>query len=280
MPDIITASVPHFERIADWRGLWLMEATAMHTMREALAAMDWAAHMAGPAPRPTSSTTLIPTKNDKSIAIISASGTLMKSASSMGGTSTVQLRRDISSAANDPSISGILLAIDSPGGTAAGTYELGGAVRRAADTKPTWAFIEDLGASAAYWMASQASQIYAANPMTQVGSIGTYWTIYDTSAMLEKDGVKVHHFATGPLKGAGAYGTPMTEEQAAHFQAQVDQMQTHFDDAVRYGRNMSRNELAAVKTGGVFGAKEAMGLKLIDGIKSLEQVLKSLAQAK
>jgi len=209
-----------------------------------------------------------------------ASGALIKSASSMGGTSTVQLRRDISNAANDPNVSAIMLAIDSPGGTAAGTYELGAAVKRASSLKPTWAFVEDLGASAAYWMASQASQIFAANPMTQVGSIGTYWTLYDTSKMLEADGVKVHHFATGPLKGAGAYGTVVTEEQAAHFQAQVDTMQTHFDEAVRLGRNLSRNELASVRTGGVFSAKEAQALKLIDGIKSFEQVLKSLAQAK
>jgi ClpP class serine protease len=166
--------------------------------------------------------------------VIEARGLLMKQQSWMGGTATLQLRRDIRAAAADPNVSAILLAIDSPGGTAAGTADLAADVRAAARQKPVWAQIEDLGASAAYWLASQADQVFAntaRRPM--VGSIGTYQTVYDLSAAAEQEGVKVFHFATGPLKGAGMPGTPVTEEQQADFQGRVDAVQDSFDAAVR-----------------------------------------------
>lgn len=285
MPEkILTATVPHFNRIHDWRGAWMMEYASVMALRELVLNTNFAEHMQAPAmaygDEEDSIIEYVPSKAGKNIAMIRLTGTMMKSRSSYGGTSTVDVRRSLRNAANDPNVSGILLAIDSPGGTSAGTYELGQDVKRAADTKPTWAFIDDLCASAAYWAASQCSQIYAANPTSQVGSIGTYWTLYDHSAKYEKDGVKVHHFTTGPLKGAGVPGAPITDQQAANFDGQVQQMQTYFDEAVRTGRNMSVKELQQVRTGGMFFARDAIGLKLIDGIKSLEATIKALASAK
>ena len=150
----------------------------------------------------------------------------------------------------------------------------------AGKVKPVYAHIEDMGASAAYWVASQAHKVYADAPTTQVGSIGTYLTLYDYSAVAEREGVKVHHFATGPLKGLGAEGTPITEEQANYLQTQVEKMQTEFDTAVRMARNLSRDQLAAVRTGGTFLAAEAKAKGLIDDVKTLDQVVKALAAAK
>jgi signal peptide peptidase SppA len=204
----------------------------------------------------------------------------MKQQPSMGGTSTVRLRRDIRSAASDPNVSGIMLAVESPGGSAAGMLDLANEVRAARRQKPVWAQIEDLGASAAYWLASQADMVFANSAMSLVGSIGTYQVVYDYSAAAEREGVKTFLFATGPLKGAATPGTPVTAEQQADFQARVNDVQTHFDAAVRNGRGMSAAQLAAVKSGGVFPAARAAELKLIDKIQSPERTLEALANAK
>jgi protease-4 len=126
------------------------------------------------------------------VAVISLTGKLMKQQASMGGgTSTVQARRDIRAAASDPDIGAILLRIDSPGGTAAGTKELADEITAAKTKKPVWAYVEDMAASAAYWAASQASRIIA-NETALVGSIGTYGVVQDTSGMAAMEGVKVH----------------------------------------------------------------------------------------
>lgn len=272
-------SVPAFGRIHDWAGEWMILPAAFEALRATVLATNWAEHMAA-GPRPLESTLqMVPVKGGKAIARIDLSGTLMKSASSFGGTSTVQTRRDINAAASDPNVSGILLAIDSPGGTVAGTAELGDAVKAAGRQKPVYAWVDGLAASAAYWAASQADLIFAGNRMSQIGSIGTYATVYDYSQATEAEGIKVHHFTTGPLKGMATPGTAITPEQAEYMQARVNEMQTHFDAAVRAGRGMNASQLAAVKSGAVWQAADALEKRLIDGIKTYEQTLAALASA-
>ncbi len=278
MNDIIIT--PAFNRLADWVGLWAMEPLSFRCLAEQLSRIDLAAHVINEKPpEMKSALEKVPARNGQSVAIVKVMGTLMKSQSSVGGgTSTVQLRRDIRQAATDQEVSAILLAIDSPGGTSAGTDDLASEVRMAAKQKPVWAHIDDLGASAAYWVASQASQIFANSPTAQVGSIGTFMVVYDMSEAAANEGIKVHRFATGPLKGAGARGTVLTEEQRAHLQQLTDETQSSFDAGVKRGRSLTDRQLADVRTGGVWTAQNAINMKLIDGIRPLGKTLDELVK--
>lgn len=274
-------AVPPFGRLTDWFGIWAMTTHDFACLWRAALSLDFASHLAaGPTPRPASRMEMHPGKGGSSIAVVPIGGTMMKSEPSMGGTSTVQVRRDVRAAADDPNVSGILLRIDSPGGTVAGTADLAADVRAARRKKPVWAQVEDGAASAAYWVASQTDAIYANAGTALVGSIGTLFTVYDASAAAEKEGVKAMVFATGPLKGAGFPGAPITEEQSGYFQRLVNETQSHFDAAVQKGRGMTATQLAAVRTGGVFPAGEALALKLIDGIRSTDSTLAALAAAR
>lgn len=281
MFDATPLHIPAFHRLTDYFGMWAIEPTAFLGQWRIASETDMIRHvMAGPPTKPVTTNFVPAKKGDKSVAIINVAGTLMKQQPSMGGTSTVQLRRDIRGAANDPNVSGILLRVDSPGGTVSGTADLAADVKAARKAKPVWAHIEDLGASAAYWVASQADKVYANTPTALVGSIGTVMTVYDASAAAEREGIKTLVFRTGPLKGLGTPGDPVSEEQSAHLQQIVNEMQTHFDAAVRSGRNLSAAQLAAVKSGGVFPASEALDKGLIDGIRSLDSTLSALGAAK
>ncbi len=224
-------------------------------------------------------TEMVAAPGGKSIALVKLTGLLMKGSSSMGGTSTVQARREIRAAAADPGVAGILLAIESPGGTVAGTAELARDIKAAGKAKPLWSYIEDLGASAAYWAASQSARVVANDATAQVGSIGTYQVIRDTSAAAEKNGTRTLVFATGPLKGLGAEGSKVTEEQAAHVQALVEASQQSFDDAVKTGRGMTQKQLSDVRHGGVMLAPAALDAKLIDAIQPLGKVLSQFAES-
>ena len=273
-------AAPAFARLHEYAGLWAMEPSAFRLGWQSFARMDLAAHIksATPPPQP-SGFELVKGKGGKSVAVVKVMGTLMKQRSSMGGTSTIDLRRQVRMAAADPGIYGILLAIDSPGGSVAGIDDLAKDVKAARRKKPVHAHIDDLGASAAYWIASQAEVIYANSPTALVGSIGSLLTIYDVSQAAERDGIKALVFATGPLKASGAPGTPVTDEQQAYFQSLVDATQEHFDAAVRSGRGMSAAQLKDVRSGAVFPAAVAQERKLIDGIRGLESTLEALAAA-
>lgn len=277
-PDLRPIEAPRFHRAADYAGVWAIEPGAGSALWGLALRMDLGAHVAAAEPPKLKSDLQQVSVGRQNLAVIMLTGTLMKSSSSMSdSTSTVQARREIRKAAGDPTIDGIMLAIDSPGGTVSGTADLAAEVKAAAAQKPVFAFADDLCASAAYWIASQADQIFTNANTALVGSIGTLAVVYDMSGAAAEAGIKTLVFGTGPLKGAGTPGAEVSDEQQAYFRGLVEDAQVSFDAAVRKGRGMTDNQLEKVKTGGVFSAIEAQGLKLIDGIQSFDQSMQDLA---
>lgn len=201
---------------------------------------------------------------------------MTKAPASMGGTSTILTRRALRQALADDSISNILLAIDSPGGMVAGTMELADDVAQAAAVKPVAAHIEDLGASAAYWVASQAQRVTATR-ISQVGSIGVVAEVVDEKAYADKQGFVVHVVSTGDYKGLGAPGTEVTQAYLDEVKALVEGIGREFFGAVQRGRGLSDRALAAVKTGQVWLAPQAVSLGLIDDIESFDEAVTALA---
>ena len=282
MADILQDSlhIPAFARVTDYVGVWAIEQLAANALLAHAKNIDLRQHVADASTQPKaelrSTAEMMPDGRGKSVAVIRVQGTLMKASSSLGGTGTVQMRRDIRKAAADADTSAIMLVIDSPGGTVAGTSDLSDEVRAATKKKPVYAFVQDLCASAAYWVASQADKIYANSDTAMIGSIGTFMSLMDMSKYAEKEGIEAVVFATGTLKGAGTPGTAVTEEQRGHFQSIVDQSQKSFDAAVKQGRGMTDKQMSAVRPGGVFLAQEAISNGLIDGVQPFESALSEL----
>lgn len=279
MDEMLTIDVPYFARLSDYLGCWSMDPLYFRGLARSLTSFDLKAHVAHGAEPLKSAMTFEAAANGKQIAIVPLTGILMKGNSSLGGTSTVQARRDIRQAASNPDVAGILLRVDSPGGTVSGTYDLAMDVRAANRVKPVYAHVEDLCASAAFWVASQASRITVNAPTALVGSIGTIQVIYDESAALEDAGVRTLVVATGPLKGLGTSGAKVSDDQLNHVTALVTGAQTSFDEAVRRGRNMSAKELADVRHGGVLLADDAVTAKLVDAVQPLAKTFKELQAA-
>jgi|CXWL01.1.fsa_nt_gi signal peptide peptidase SppA len=221
-----------------------------------------------------------PFEFSKGVAVIPITGVMTKNPTSaqflFGGTSTAETRRKVRAAAADEDVESIMLFIDSPGGSVMGLEDLANDVKAAVDGgTPVIAFIEDLGASAAYYVASQASAIFA-NKTAIIGSIGCLAIIEDSSRLYENVGVKVHAIATGDLKGQGADGLPFSKEFIADKQRIVDSFGAFFFSAVASGRKMSADQVKEVATGQVWFAQEAMDLGLIDGIGDYSQIRNDL----
>ena len=202
-------------------------------------------------------------------AVIDVTGPLTKYPHSMqalvGGASTLEIRDMVNKAAMDPSVKRIVLNIDSPGGQVIGTEALGVAVARAKESKPVCAFVSDNCHSAAYWIASQATEIVA-TPASQVGSIGTFLVMHDSSEAFKNEGVKVHVVKAGRHKGMGVEGTPITDDQLAQAQELVDAINEQFVSAVASGRGMSMASARKLADGRSHLGMAALDLGLVDRI--------------
>lgn len=157
------------------------------------------------------------------------------------------------------------LHIDSPGGTVAGTLELGETVSLL--PTPTRAVVGPMAASAAYWVAAQTNEIIA-GPDSMVGSIGVYRIMVDSSRMAEAVGLQVHLISSGGVKGQGADGVPITSEAIAAAQRTIDAFNNLFITAVARGRGMDEDAVRALSTGEVWVGADALGHGLVDTITS------------
>lgn len=265
--------VPHMDQ---YNGLWAIESRAFQAAINHVNSLDLLAHIKTFAAQS-------PSERDAqievvgSVAVVEIVGSLTKFGSSLGQRSgTVALRRAIRTAADDPRISSILLKIDSPGGTVAGTGDLADDVREAATKKTVIAHIEDMGASAAFWIASQATRIVA-NESASVGSIGTFGVIFDQSKAFEKRGIVAHVIRSGEHKGVGVPGAEVTDNQLAELQRHVNAINAIFVAAVQQGRGLTEQAAESLADGRVHVAGEALALGLIDDIGNFESALEQAA---
>ena len=215
---------------------------------------------------------------ENGIAIIPITGVMMKGNSFFGGTNTLRTKNAIRQAVLDPDVKAILLNIDSGGGTVAGTMELANDVRMADSIKPVFTQVSDMMASAALWVGVQARGVFA-NPLAEIGSIGVVAVIADFSEMMKNDGIKVHVISTGKFKGAGVFGSEITDEQIEDIQNLVNQINEFFVKAVAKGRGMKLPAVRAIADGRVHLAAKAMELGLIDGIQSIDETIKTISKA-
>ena len=220
---------------------------------------------------------------DGGVALLAISGVMQKAdGSSMDDScSTVRTRRVVRQAASDPDVKAVLVRFDSPGGTVAGNDDLATDVRKLAAAKPTYAYCEDMCASAAYYVASQCNSVYA-NSGALIGSIASLISTYDYSALFADMGVESVVIAPddAPFKGTGAMGSVLTDAQRTYLKGIVTDSAGAFRQAVKRGRGMNDAELGTVWDGRVFPAKEARSLKLVDGITSYDNVLATLKKVK
>lgn len=251
-------------------GPWAIEANYFRSA--------WAAVQAGTYPQvdamQAAEDFAVPTVTDEGILVLDLVGGITKGFSKFGGTSSVAMRSVFRSAERDESVKGILLHIDSPGGTVAGTQELANDVAAFARDKPLSVHVSGMMASAAYWIGAWAPSI-SAEETAEIGSLGVYTVVHDTSEAYEAAGVKVHLISTGAHKGEGAEGIPVSESTIESIQEIVDDMNAIFMRDVSAARGFDVVE-AGIADGRVFIASKALDHGLIDSVRSIDETYAEL----
>lgn len=217
----------------------------------------------------------LPIKKYGSTAVISTVGPMIKRAgylSYYGIAGTREAQEALLSAGADDEIDSIIWVMDTPGGSVEGLHELAQTVKRVNAIKPITVQVDGLLASAGYYVAANASKIYAAKD-DLIGSIGVRTVMIDSSKYYEEMGVKVIPIDTGEHKSAGLPGTPITESQIKATQEIIDGIYESFLNEVREGRGLNGKDLEAVADGRVFLSEKALQLGLIDGIQTLSETI-------
>jgi len=255
-------------------GLWAIRESLLRSMVASLSPRTLVARRRPAYLRPEPSYV----RSEGGVAVIELGGVLTKYGDSFfGGTSTRDVRTLVRAAMQDDHVKAILLLVDSPGGQIAGVRDLADTVAAAARQKPVDAYIEDMAASAAYWVASQVRKVYA-NATAFIGGVGIYAVLTDASEMAKKGGVKVHVVRAGEFKGVGTPGTAITDPHLAEMQRIVSAVNGHFLEALARGRRLSGANLEAAADGRVHIGENARRFGLIDRVASFDEVLESLAQ--
>ena len=172
-------------------------------------------------------------------------------------------------------IVGLLIEINSPGGSAVATAEIAEAISRINKSKV--ALIREIGASGAYWIAS-AADVVVAHPMSITGSIGVRGSYLEFAGLLREWNISYQQLVAGRLKEAGVPWKELTDEERALLQSALDKVYEEFVAAIAANRNLSLEQVRQLADGRFFLGSEAKELGLVDELGGRERAMEILKQ--
>jgi protease-4 len=175
-----------------------------------------------------------------------------------------------------PAVKGVILAIDSPGGTTAGGESIFDEVRRVAAEKPVVAQVGTLAASAGYMIASAADHIVA-RKTSIVGSIGVLVEFPDITGLMDKLGIKLEEIKSSPLKAEPSPFNATTDEERAMVRNMILDSYDWFIDLVSQRRPLSRAEVQALADGSIYTGRQGVAKKLVDELGGEREAVAWLA---
>jgi len=193
-------------------------------------------------------------------------------------TSSSDIVKQLENANQDKTIKAIILEINSPGGTVVSSKEITEKVKSL--DKPVVAWIRDMGASGAYWIAS-GSDVIVADEMSITGSIGVVSSYLQFSELMEEYGIEYERLVAGNLKDAGSPYKELTAQERTILQNKINLIHRYFIEDVAKNRNVSVKQIQGLADGMFYLGIEAQQLGLVDvlgGEDKAIQISKQLAQ--
>jgi protease IV len=183
--------------------------------------------------------------------------------------------------AGNSTVKAIVIRINSPGGAIAPSQEIYSAIRRTRreSGKPIVASMDSVAASGGYYIAAGCDSIVA-NPGTITGSIGVVLEWFDMEELVRWAKMKPETITSGPLKAAGSPYRELTEAERQYFQRIVLQLHSQFVRAIAEGRSgkLTQAEVAKIADGRVVTGEEALALKLVDQLGTIDDAVATAAK--
>ena len=175
-------------------------------------------------------------------------------------------------------VQGVVLRINSPGGSALASDEIHRGVVRLADVYPVVVSMGGAAASGGYYMAAPADEIWA-QPTTITGSIGVFGLLFSGQELLnDKMGIKSQPVATHPFANFPSLDRTPTASELAVVQTSVDRTYNRFKEVVAEGRGLDPAVVDSIARGRVYSGSKAQALGLVDELGGLHEAVKSCAE--
>ena len=186
--------------------------------------------------------------------------------------------KDLEKLANDDDVKAVVLRVNSPGGSAYASEQIWHAVQMLKAKKPVVVSMGGYAASGGYYISCGANYIYS-EPTTVTGSIGIFGMFPDVSGLLtEKLGVKFDEVKTNKHAAFGTIARPFNEEEIALLDQYIGRGYELFRKRVADGRKLSVDAVEEIAQGRVWLGNDALGIKLVDAIGSMDDAVKKAAQ--
>lgn len=220
-----------------------------------------------------------PHKSHKTtIAVLYASGDITESGKD--GIASDRLVPEILELAENDDIDGLILRVNSGGGSAFASEQIWEALGEFKEMtgKPFYVSMSDYAASGGYYISCGADKIYA-EPVTITGSIGIFGLIPNIRGLVtDKLGVTTYPISTNPAGAQTDIFAPMTESQRAGMQSYVDRGYELFVKRVAGGRKKTVEQIKAIAEGRVWDGREALRIGLVDKLGGLDTALADMAR--
>ena len=220
-----------------------------------------------------------PHKSHKTtIAVLYASGDITESGKD--GIASDRLVPEILELAENDDIDGLILRVNSGGGSAFASEQIWEALGEFKEMtgKPFYVSMSDYAASGGYYISCGADKIYA-EPVTITGSIGIFGLIPNIRGLVtDKLGVTTYPISTNPAGAQPDIFAPMTESQRAGMQSYVDRGYELFVKRVASGRKKTVEQIKAIAEGRVWDGREALRIGLVDQLGGLDTALADMAK--
>jgi protease-4 len=181
----------------------------------------------------------------------------------------------------DEKTEGVILRINSPGGTpvqAGYIYDEILRLREKYPETPLYAVVSDMAASGGYYVASATDEIYVSNSSI-VGSIGVRMDSFGVVDAMEKLGIESRSLTAGDNKALLDPFTPVNEKAVQHLQSMIDRIHQQFIDAVKKGRGDRLKEIDDIFSGLIWTGQEAIKFGLVDKVGSASFVAREVIGA-
>lgn len=172
----------------------------------------------------------------------------------------------------DEDVKAVVVRIDSPGGSVGPSQEIYSELKQLGEKIPVVASIGGVGASGGYYIACASQKIYA-NPGAITGSIGVIAQFASYEKLLDWAKIDVEVIKSGKYKDVGSAFREMNEEDREYIQQLIDNVYSQFKSAVASSRNLDAKEIDRVADGKIYTGEQALNLKLIDELGTINDAI-------
>jgi protease IV len=215
--------------------------------------------------------------NFNKIAVIYAEGTITDGKGDRDEIAGERFAKEIRKLSEKKDVKGVVLRINSPGGSATASDVILREIKRLQQKKPVVISMGNTAASGGYWIATGGQYIFAQDN-TITGSIGVFGMLLNLQKLANNNGITWDVVKTGKLADISTNSRPKTAQELAIYQKQVNHIYDLFLDKVASSRHLSREKVKTIAQGRVWSGQQAQKIGLVDQIGGLDQAIKYTAK--